>query len=298
MQQPYTEIVDQQADFTGWQEAHNLGIGASEVATVLGLNPWKTRLQLWAEKTGRTPPDETNNREAAEWGLLLEPVVADRYMRQTERVLERMGVLLRSNVHPWALATPDYWCVDIDGPAQIKTTSAYRLKDWAEGPPETVRIQVHAEMLVTGAARATVGVLVGGQRFMWADVDRDEVLMQRIIDAGREFWQMVQDDEWPDPTEDDGQLVTAMYPEAVPHLETRLPEEAVEWDQQLTEAKRQLKHWTAVKERYEAALKLAIGDATIALMPDGSGYYTFQNQHRSEHTVKASDFRVLRRSTV
>ncbi len=297
----FTEIVDQHADFAGWQEAHSTGIGASEMATVLGLNPWKTRLQLWAEKTGRVAPPEFTS-EAAEWGLTLEPIVAKKWAEKTGRQCEMAGKLLRSDEYPWAICTPDYWTMDDDGnwaiPVQIKTTSVYNLKDWAEGPPEHVRIQVHAEMLVTGAPWASVGVLVGGQKFMWADVERDEVLITQIELLGALFWKLIEGDEWPDPVAEDGKLINELHPNAIPGVEILLPEEALDWDADLTDAKAQIKHFTAIKEAKEAALKLSLGDATVGMLPGTDAFFTFKDQHRDSYVAKASDFRVLRRSTL
>ena len=37
-----------------WLQERSKGIGGSDVATVLGLNPYKTPLSLWEEKTGKT----------------------------------------------------------------------------------------------------------------------------------------------------------------------------------------------------------------------------------------------------
>ena len=35
-----------------WLEARKNGIGGSDAATILGLNPYKTTIELWEEKTG------------------------------------------------------------------------------------------------------------------------------------------------------------------------------------------------------------------------------------------------------
>ena len=43
-----------------WLKDRSCGIGSSEVATVLGLNPWETPLQLWRRKKGIDPPKAEN----------------------------------------------------------------------------------------------------------------------------------------------------------------------------------------------------------------------------------------------
>ena len=43
-----------------WLEHRKNGIGSSEVATIVGLNPWETPYQLWRRKLGLDPAkDET-----------------------------------------------------------------------------------------------------------------------------------------------------------------------------------------------------------------------------------------------
>ena len=37
-----------------WLKERTKGIGGSDVSTILGLNPYKTPLQLWEEKTGKS----------------------------------------------------------------------------------------------------------------------------------------------------------------------------------------------------------------------------------------------------
>ena len=47
-------------DRAEWLEYRKDGIGSSEVATILGLNPWETPYQLWRRKKGLdAPKDET-----------------------------------------------------------------------------------------------------------------------------------------------------------------------------------------------------------------------------------------------
>ena len=43
-----------------WLEDRKRGIGGSDVATVLGLNKYKSPYQLWLEKTGHAPSLQLN----------------------------------------------------------------------------------------------------------------------------------------------------------------------------------------------------------------------------------------------
>ena len=311
------EIISQD-DFNGWLEAHKLGIGASQIAAVLGEHRFASRLRVWAEKVGRLEPADLSDVEAVNWGLLLEPLVAQEYARKTGRTLQKGGVLLQSTAYPWAIATPDYWMeytADMSIPIQIKTTSAFRLNDWADGPPIEVWWQVQHEMFVTGAPWASVGVLVGGNRFMWADVERDEAAIERIRTEGAAFWEQVKNNTYPDPDSNASDVIAELFQSAAEGEELALPHEAIEWDSALSDLKEDRKRLEDEIQLLENKIKLSIGPAEKGALVDGSGAYTYKNQSR--WTVKLaegepkptnpegelvkgfatrSDFRVLRRS--
>jgi putative phage-type endonuclease len=64
----------------GWNERRRTGIGGSEVAAVLGLNPHSRPIDVWARKVG-IASDFAGN-DATRWGQVLEPLIADEYQRR------------------------------------------------------------------------------------------------------------------------------------------------------------------------------------------------------------------------
>lgn len=55
-----------------WLEWRKLGLGASDAPVVMGVSPWKTRHQLWLEKTGQKV-DEPTNQYILDKGHAMEP---------------------------------------------------------------------------------------------------------------------------------------------------------------------------------------------------------------------------------
>jgi putative phage-type endonuclease len=311
----YEEVVDQHKDFSGWQAAHATGIGGSEIAAVLGESRWKSRLRVWGEKTNNLEHPDLGGIEAVEWGLLLEPVIAKKFQQMTDVPVEMAGVLLRSVEHPWAIVTPDYWTIGENGewniPVQIKATSAYMLKDWLNGAPWEVQLQEQMEMFVTGAPYAYVAVLVGGSKFMWAKVMRDEAIQKRIADEGYLFWTCVETNTWPDvdSSADASDAIADLFPTATGES-IQLPYELQPWMVTLGEVKEQLKTLEGVKEEAENHIKVALGPNEMGYFSDGSGF-SWKEQSRFglgmaegsvpkeegakvEAIVKKSTFRVLR----
>ena len=66
-----------------WLAVRKQGIGSSDAGAAVGLNPYKSQLELWLEKTGRdaTLPkiDPQDEESPAYWGNVLEPIVAWHY---------------------------------------------------------------------------------------------------------------------------------------------------------------------------------------------------------------------------
>ena len=62
-----------------WREARKNGIGGSDVGAIMGLNPWKSPVEVWLEKTGHSEPPDLSGKESVEWGNRLEAVVAEKF---------------------------------------------------------------------------------------------------------------------------------------------------------------------------------------------------------------------------
>jgi putative phage-type endonuclease len=61
-----------------WLELRRKGLGGSDVATAMGLSPWKSPMQLYLEKTGEIDPEPLTS-EVVYWGTVLESVIANRF---------------------------------------------------------------------------------------------------------------------------------------------------------------------------------------------------------------------------
>ncbi|MEJ6007744.1 YqaJ viral recombinase family protein [Paucibacter sp. AS339] len=204
-----------------WLEVRKGGIGSSDAGAAVGLNPYKSQLQLWMEKTGRDanlpktdPNDETSPMY---WGTLLEPIVAAHYTRQTGNRVRRINAVLQHPDEPWMLANIDR---EVTGAADVqilecKTAGINGARLWKDGVPEYVQLQVMHQLAVTGKQAADVAVLLGGQDFQIHRIERDEVLIQRLIELERKFWRYVVDDVAPpaDGSDSADTALRALYPQ-------------------------------------------------------------------------------------
>ena len=207
----------------GWLEVRKTGIGSSDAAAAVGLNPYQSQLELWLVKTGRdeTLPkvDPHDEESPMYWGNILEPIVAAHYTRRTGNRVRKINAVLQ---HPdpdkaWMLANIDREVIGV-GEVQIlecKTAGINGARLWKEGVPEYVQLQVHHQLAVTGKQAADVAVLLGGQHLEIHRIERDEELIRNLIQLEREFWHFVETDTPPptDGSESADLALRCLYPQ-------------------------------------------------------------------------------------
>lgn len=70
---PYT-IIDNK-DRGQWLKARTYGIGGSDASAIVGMNPYKTNIELFEEKTGRRIPEDISEKPYVKYGNDAEPLI-------------------------------------------------------------------------------------------------------------------------------------------------------------------------------------------------------------------------------
>jgi putative phage-type endonuclease len=205
-----------------WQEYRRTqkGVGGSDVATILGLNPYKSTFTLWLEKTGQIEPPEVNN-EYVEWGNLLEPVIREKFKKETGFKVFQNNFVLQHDTHEFMIANIDGEVIDPAfggerGILEIKTASEHMKKDWQEGPPNHYMLQVQHYLAVCDYKYAYIAVLLGGNNFQYFKIDRDDYIIDQIIKAESNFLYMVENNISPEISghSADSKWVSEAFPDA------------------------------------------------------------------------------------
>ncbi|WP_198491819.1 YqaJ viral recombinase family nuclease [Listeria monocytogenes] len=182
-----TSIKDM--DRTQWLLTRRQGIGGSDAGIIMGLNKYKTPFELWLDKTGQILPDESAG-EAAYWGNQMEEVVAKEFEKRTGKKVRRSNMMYQHPEHDFMLANVDRFIVGEDALLECKTASAYLAKEWeSDEVPATYLVQIQHYLAVTGKSKAYVAVLIGGNKFIWKEIERDEELINQIIAFELDFWE-------------------------------------------------------------------------------------------------------------
>jgi len=206
-----------------WLNVRKQGIGSSDAAAAVGLNPYQSQLELWMIKTGRDgnlPKIDPNDESSPMyWGTILEPIVAAHYTKRTGHKVRRINAVLQHSDpdKSWMLANLDYsvvGCEDVQI-LECKTAGEFGSRLWRDGVPEYIQCQVQHQMAVTGKAVVDVCVLICGQEIRVYRIERDDALINRLIELERKFWHYVEHDIEPpaDGSDSAGQALRALYPQ-------------------------------------------------------------------------------------
>lgn len=178
-------------DHKKWLKTRDLGIGGSDAAVIMELNPYKSPYQLWMEKTGQAvPPDLTGNQRVY-WGTKNEPNIAEWFQEETGKKVRKLGTL-RNRTYPFMLANIDRQIVGENAGLEIKTADVREYKKWKDDEiPDAYYCQCLHYMAVTGADYWYIAVLLGGNDAKWKRIERNESDIKTLIDAERDFWKLV-----------------------------------------------------------------------------------------------------------
>ena len=171
-----------------WLELRRSGLGGSDASTVMGLNPYSSKLTLYADKKGILP--EKEDTEGMRLGRDLEDYVAQRFSEETGKKVKRSGYMWRHPTYEFILANIDREIVGEDAFLECKTTMNYERHDYDSGEiPMNYYCQCMHYMAVTGCEKAYLAVLVFGKGFYWFEIKRDENEIRALIDNEVTFWQ-------------------------------------------------------------------------------------------------------------
>lgn len=199
-----------------WLSLRHKYIGGSDAAAVVGMNAWVSPYALWAEKTCRLPGFEGNL--ATEVGTYLEDFVAQKFAQETGKRVRKSNQSWFNDEYPWAIANIDREIVGEDAGLEIKTTSELNTRKFKGGEyPANYYVQCMHYMAVTGKQKWYLAVLIGNREFKWFTIERDEDEIQALMEAEKQFKQLVDSDTPPtaDGASSTSDTLFTMYPNSI-----------------------------------------------------------------------------------
>lgn len=254
---------------TEWLQARRAGIGGSDAAAVAGLNPWKSPVEVYYEKLGDLPPAEDN--EYMYWGRVLEDVVAQEFARRTGKRVRRRNAILQHPEHPFMIANVDRLLVGEHVGLECKTVNEYGKDEWRDDQvPMHYILQCQHYMAVTGYAGWWIAALIGGNKFTYKYIERDDVIIDALIQMEVEFWQLVETRTPPpmDGSNSASDVLKLLYPQGVPDTTVELPGSAKDLIDTREMLREQIKDLEYQLTEAENKLKALLGDQEAGRIGD------------------------------
>lgn len=184
---------------SAWHEFRAKGIGSSDIASILGISPWKSAHQLWKEKTGIEKAVDISNQYQVQRGVVNEP--------RARAIFE----LIDGKSFPAALAIHpefDFMRVSLDGDdgetvLEIKCPGQKTMDDAKLGKiPDYYMCQIQYQMFVAQRKKAVFFCYQPEtEHYEFVNVEPDFNLQEKIKTEVINFWDKIQTKTWEDETD-------------------------------------------------------------------------------------------------
>lgn len=267
-------------DRTEWLKYRESGIGSSEVATIVGLNPWETPYQLWRRKVGLDAPKQENFAMKA--GHYLEDAVSLFWQDETGQQVIKSSAgdwLIRDDERPYLQVSPDrtYWLADMPhsnenkGILECKTTQMTIDED---DIPKHWFVQVQYQLGVAGYQHGSLAWLTQGRNFGYKDLAFVPDFFAWLVDEVDKFWvDNIQAKQ--EPTAANVQDILLKYNRHTDGKIVEVNDEIFAAYQDLKAVKDELSAIEEKKTALEEKIKLGFGDAE-AISYDGQTLATWK----------------------
>lgn len=197
-----------------WLSARAERIGGSEASCIIGMNPYKSNLDLWKEKKGIIVPEDISDKPYVQYGHNAEPYLRELFaidfpQYEVQYVDNNMWL---NDKYPFAHASLDGWLTDEDGRhgiLEIKTTNilqSMQKEKWKDMIPDNYYVQVVHYLMVTEFEFAVLkaqlkyeydgNVVMNTKHYF---IEREEVQedIEYLENAERRFYESLKNDVQP-----------------------------------------------------------------------------------------------------
>lgn len=264
------------ADRKAWHEIRRTTVGSSEIAAVVGLHPYLTEFELWAEKTGKVPMNDENDHM---WlGTRMEPIVGELFARRTRMKVEAANQLVGNDDFPGCTASPDFYVYweSLKRILEAKTTGHYAARSWREGAPVQHVIQLNWQLAICEMMGGWVAVLPAGnpKNFVYEEVDFSPPLFNLCFERAQEFLELVRRDIPPLAGPGDSKLIAKLQgkrledPKILDSKALLSADKWAEWDLEVKRLKREMQKAEDERDRFAGRLLQALGNHEVGILPD------------------------------
>ena len=256
-----------------WLKSREEGIGSSEVATVLGVNPYDTPYQLWLRKTGRAPAKEEESF-LMKAGHYLEDAIsrfcADEAGLEVVKNSAAEFVVVDKD-KPFMRVSPDRYAFPVDAKhtADNKTIIECKSTQKAVDPDNISKywfLQISYQMHVTRIHTSHLAWLIQGREFGYKKYEYDPEFCAFIEEEVERFWvDCVIGGREPALSNIDDVLIK--FPRHEEGKKAYASDDIVEKWAELCDTNAEIKRLQAIKDALESDIKVSMLDAEILALP-------------------------------
>lgn len=245
-----------------WLESRTAGIGASDIATIVGLNPYETPYSLWRRKLGLDPAKEETL--PMKLGHLMEDTVATLYADETGATIDPESVhdfIVYDDEAPHLRVSPDRFATRADGTLEVVEIKTTQMTVDPDNLPEWWFCQLQMNMGVTGIHEGTLAWLTAGRNFGYRHIKLVPEFYDFLRESAECFWrENVRGRKEPKPINSED--ILAKYGIGTKGKEVEAEMSTYQACQRLKMLKDQIEQLEAGKKELEEEIKLALSDAT------------------------------------
>jgi putative phage-type endonuclease len=261
-----------------WLRERKSYIGGSDIASICGLNKYKSAMGIYLEKTSSNI-EETPTSGAIEWGTLLEDTIANAYSIKTGFTIEVEPNVIRHPEHSFIAANIDRWANGKKHILECKTAGYMMSKEWGQEYtdqiPENYLCQVAYYAAICDVEKVDIAVLIGGQNFRIYTYNRNRDFESKLIKVAYNFWHNnVLKGIPPEATSTDD--ILALYPKAQEFM-LEADNEIVDKVMKLQELKNEEKNICNAARSLQFEIQNFMKDADILVDHSGNCLATWKN---------------------
>lgn len=286
--------MDKTIDELEWHRQRRLGIGGSDIGAIVGVNPWKTALDVFLEKTGQAPVVEPN--ESMKLGTALEPFVVENYEEKTGyKCVEHVGMY-----HHGVVCANIDRIVDLgDGVTQkdgiVLSKRILEAKtsrhEWANGVPLSYQCQVQWYMGDFDAVeQADVAVYyTGGQKdpFHIFPVKKDLDTFAFLKEKAEEFWNKYVLTNTMPPPQNEGDC-RVIWSKEKPNKVSIADAKVIETIKRIRAIRKQMDELEEQDSKLVSEVMSAMGDSEILKTSNGTTGIVLATWKSPKDTVKVN----------
>jgi len=183
------KLINLEQGTNEWLKWRRKGIGASDAASIMGENPWKSEKYLMREKIEGTV---TRPNDRMLRGQMLEPEARKIFIKKCE--MNFMPVCVEHRIHPWLRASLDGLSPCGRFVVEIKCgESAYKKTEKYRKVPGYYYGQLQHILAVTGLKKIEFWCYLPNRPGIHLRINRDESYIGKMIKEEYRFWKEVEE---------------------------------------------------------------------------------------------------------